>query len=65
MVSKVLAYKPFSLAQAADFHSPAAKDNSAKAVLPIFLDTAGSITKGPMPMVNSDNLTLASWVANT
>ena len=33
------------------------------AVFPIFLDTAGSITKGPIPILNSLNLIEAYCVA--
>ena len=37
--------------------------NSEKAAIPIFLVTAGSITKGPIPIVNSESLIEACSVA--
>ena len=65
MVSNTFAYKPFSFAQYAFFQLVASKVNSEVPETPIFLVTAGSITKGPIPIVNSDNFIAAFSVAST
>ena len=64
MVSNTFAYKPFSFAQYAFFQLVASKVNSEVPETPIFLVTAGSITKGPIPIVNSDNFIAAFSVAS-
>ena len=56
MLSEILLKRPFSFAHLDLFQALLSRDNSAKLVVPIFLLIAGSITYGPRPRDNSDNL---------